>query len=172
MGIYLRKSCSNIVLSAEIYEIGYYVALDQNRDLVGKIVFSGTLNDLFAKFIPISDCRADVAMCRIIRVDQIFDLEVEDWFGKIGSFSANYSINVVKSLPVLARLGRHIGFIDISGTCDCIKAVFTPLIPLTDDQLNMIRVQSKPSVRVRKSKFVLLCIKGILFKNFYKNCFV
>ncbi|MBA3987275.1 MAG: hypothetical protein H0X63_12050 [Flavobacteriales bacterium] len=128
------------------YEIGYFVVLDIEQNLVGKIIFSGPLKSIEAKFVPLVVCRVD-AMCRSLFVTEKFDLEVDDWYGLVDSVASNYLILESRSLPVFWVLGKFIGRLVISGYCDKITVVFIPSVKLVADQLEGITVESRPSER-------------------------
>lgn len=128
------------------YEIGYFAVLDLEQNLVGKIIFSGPLQSIEAKFVPLAVCRVD-AMCRSLFVVEKFDLEVDDWYGLVDSVASNYLILESRSLPVFWVLGKFIGRLVISGYCNKITVVFIPAIKLVVDQLEGITVESRPSER-------------------------
>lgn len=144
---YFRRPSKNIFPLAGTYEIGFFVLIDQlSEEIIGKITFSGNLLTVVPVFTPFVTCRPD-AMSRFLRVNELFDLEQDDWYGKVSSLAGNYVICDRIRLPVFLKLGQCIGFIHVAGRCDKMVAVFVPSVSFSVDRFSDIFVTSKVSTR-------------------------
>ena len=131
----------------ENYKIGYFVVADETDCVIGKIVLSGYLKNITAQFIPSMDFLYVDATCRISKVVPRFNIEEDDWFGKLVNYASNYVIFKAVKIPVLRSLSEEIGFIYISGNCNFITAWFKATSTLSNIQLSEISVESRLSTK-------------------------